>query len=217
MLVDAPDTLPTAALIIAAGRLVRDQHGVWACLAQEGCARKLAMVCNGSLAAPKAVVGHIGKVGGDVLRCLREDYGYYTAVAVRRPIERWSAEYAVALSREGDEDVRKVKPYLEYMEEFANCGLLDYFDGRGFVCADDDDVQKRVETVLEGFDEGFDVYEGRGGAVYARIRGAFGNGVRRDRPSKKFRAFLGMQRLRGETRFYDAALRVRSAEGRRLC
>lgn len=107
--------------------------------------------------------------------------------------------------------------YLEFMGKYPDCSLLDYFDGRGRVCADDDDVGERVESVAERLDEGFDVYKGVGsGSVWELVR-AVREGVRRDVPSKKFRAFLGMVRLKGEARLYDAVVGVRAKEGRTLC
>lgn len=103
------------------------------------------------------------------------------------------------------------------MEAYPDCALLDYFDGRGPVCADDDDVGERVEGVAERLDEGFDVYKGVGsGSVWEVVR-AVGERLRRDVPSKKFRAFLGMVRLRGEGRLYDAVVGARAHEGRKLC
>lgn len=167
----------------------------------------LAGVCNGSVAAPAAVVGYL-LADANTVECLRQRRGYYAAVAVREPLDRWSAEYV----RGG-----RVNQYLEWMAGYPDCSLLDYFDGRGRVCADDDDVIGRVEEVAERFDEGVDVYAGRGGSLYGKVRRLVGESVRRDRPSKKFRAFLGMNRLIGETRLYEAVVGIKTREGRAFC
>lgn len=121
------------------------------------------------------------------------------------------------LASPGATTANRSNDYLNFMTRFPDCQLLHYFDARGAVCADDDDVGDRVRNVVQRLDEGFDVYRNVGeGTAWQRVRGVV-DSVKRDVPSKKFRSFLGMVRLRGESRLYKAVVAVRAPEGRRLC
>eukprot|EP00177_Eucheuma_denticulatum_P005462 GFKZ01009926.1.p1 GENE.GFKZ01009926.1~~GFKZ01009926.1.p1 ORF type:complete len:279 (+),score=21.78 GFKZ01009926.1:136-972(+) len=187
------------------------------------CLPFLTSICNNSNPNPPTVILGALSIPSDLLACLRSTHHYYSATIARDPLERWSAAFishhsTAPFSANTTNPPLSSDAYLQFMSHYPTCTLLHYYDQQGPVCADDDDDLARIEDILTRFDEILDPWAPWGGTLYKRLKekqdpasNAAGFAGMTERPSRKFRAFLGIVRLAGELRLYrqmeDAARR----------
>lgn len=178
------------------------------------CLPFLTAICNNSNPDPPTVILGSLSIPSHLLSCLRSAHHYYSATIARDPLERWSAAFlshhsTTPFSANATTPPLSSDAYLQFMSHYPTCTLLHYYDQRGPVCADDDDVLARIDNILTRFDEILDPWAPWGAALYERLKvkqdstsnAAAFSGMT-ERPSRKFRAFLGIVRLAGERRLY---------------
>lgn len=175
---------------------------------EEGCGELLRRICNGTLTG--SIVGSVGRIighgDGELGECIRER-GYVIVTATMPPLQRWTLMYSHTLSEYSEESSLGMT-YLQFMRRYPDCSLLHYYDGRGEWCADDWDVQSRIERIVSWFDESLDMALVNEGSVGQKMKGVDWKEVR-EGPREKFRSFLEMGRLRGERGLWEGLRRRR--------
>lgn len=144
-----------------------------------------------------------------MVNCLRSR-GFYAVTVATEPLERWIAVYlhesAQHTERYGKEYPTK---FLDFVTRYPDCSLLHFYDGKGPMCADGNDVEVRIYDIVARFDEVVDLSGVRSGTFGARIR-RLADWRSRRRRKNGVKTFTEMGRLNQERVLYEA-LRKKSS------
>lgn len=194
------------------------------------CMHRAEAICKGEI-PPEHVNGHLQgrehvfnnvvinvtrKRSSNLVECLL-DRGFYAVTSIRDPKERWLSLYFYRSKKKSDNFNWTLE---EYTAKFPRCNLFDYFDGLGKECTGPVSVDERIKTIVERYDEVFDLSHEPFGPFEKRVRKNMQKYEINKVPRPEKYPDIDPSLLVNETKLYNALRALRTQlpkKNRRLC
>lgn len=182
----------------------RNANTTFAVCERVQCRQLARAICAGE-AQPQHLLQHMDGEHG-LLECLREK-GYYVMTSIREPLDRWESAYLYnQRERANHYGISWKESYDMFMSRFPPCALLGYYDGGDRQCRDD--VEGRIEQIVQRYDEIVDLYDEPRGQV-ERLLQRFVREVNKSPRDAHFQDRFDLRLLANETKLYEGLKRRR--------
>lgn len=163
-------------------------------------------ICEGT-APPQNLIMHIS-ITPAVRSCLREKYNYYMLTSVREPGPRWDSAFLYNQWKESCHfSICHNETYLHFMNNIPVCNHFEYRDRIGDKTCAKGNVDGRIATILQDYEEVIDLYGpplSEQGPIARVVSKHMQARNKSPRPKQEFQKPYDTTRLAYETKLYDA-------------